>query len=102
MMVQLCSDLTAVGTNNGMKVRRAPWPCSNPALCLLRRSTMRVKSTSYMQWTWALVRRDSIMRWAMILRMLVMGTRSPGNGAGAVGAGGGRGVADALVAAGAP
>ena len=31
-----------------------------------------------MQWTWALVRRDSIMRWAMILRMWVMGTRSPG------------------------
>ena len=48
-----------------------------------------------MQWTCALVRRDSIMRWAMILRIWVMGTRSPGIEAGADGpasgfAGGGR------------
>src|ERR1700690_1468538 len=44
---------------------------------------MRVRSTSNMQWTWTLVRRDSIMRCAMILRMWFMGTRSPGIDAGA-------------------
>src|SRR6478609_5777089 len=44
---------------------------------------MRVRSTSNMQWTWALVRRDSIMRCAMILRTWFMGTRSPGIDAGA-------------------
>ena len=43
---------------------------------------MRVMSTSNMPWTCALVRRDSIMRCAMIRRMLVMGTRSPGMTAG--------------------
>ena len=37
-----------------------------------------VRSTSNMQWTWALVRRDSIMRCAMMRRMFVIGTRSPG------------------------
>src|SRR5215472_6679514 len=40
--------------------------------------TLRVKSTSYMQWTCALVRRDSIMCLAISLRMFDMGTRSPG------------------------
>src|ERR1700733_11917821 len=75
--------MMAARTKNGMKVSRTPWRCSNPFLCLARRLTMRVKSTSYMQWTWALVRRDSIMRWAMILRILVRGTRSPGYAAGA-------------------
>src|ERR1035438_5591380 len=77
--------MTAERTKKGMKVRRAPWRCSNPVFCLFRRLTMRVKSTSYMQCTWALVRRDSIMCLAISLRMLVMGTRSPGYGDGADG-----------------
>jgi len=54
---------------------------------------MRVMSTSNMQCTCALVRRDSIIRCAMMRRMLVRGTRSPGiavvagRGAGGAGAG---------------
>src|ERR1700674_376481 len=86
MIGHCCSAMMAARTKNGMNVRRTPWRCSKPAFCLLRRLTMRLKSTSYMQWTWALVRRDSIMRWAIILRIFVMGTRSPGYGAGAEGA----------------
>src|SRR6185369_9847994 len=60
---------------------------------------MRVRSTSNMQCTWALVRRDSIMRWAMILRIWLMGTRSPGmaTGAGVPASG----LAEGTVAAGA-
>src|ERR1700730_4823009 len=88
MIGHCCSAMMAARTKNGMNVRRTPWRCSKPAFCLLRRPTMRLKSTSYMQWTWALVRRDSIMRWAIILRIFVMGTRSPGYGAGAEGAAG--------------
>src|ERR1700692_4991038 len=61
-----------------MKVSRAPCRCSKPFLSLLRKLTMRVISTSNMQWTWALVRRDSIMRCAIILRICDIGTRSPG------------------------
>src|SRR5690348_15373152 len=80
--------MIAARTKNGMKVRRAPWRCSNPDLSLLRRFTIRVRSTSYMQWTWALVRRDSIMCLAISLRMFDMGTRSPGYGAGVAGRGG--------------
>src|SRR5467141_57982 len=85
-MGNCCSVMMTARAKKGMKVRRAPWRFSKADLVLLRRCTIRVRSTSYMQWTWALVRRDSIMRWAMILRMLVMGTRSPGYGAGAGGA----------------
>ena len=88
MIGHCCSAMMAARTKNGMNVRRTPWRCSKPAFCLLRRLTMRLKSTSYMQWTWALVRRDSIMRWAIILRIFVTGTRSPGYGAGDEGAGG--------------
>src|SRR5512140_3212954 len=88
MMGHCCKAMTAARTKKGMKVRRAPWRCSNPVLSLARRLTMRVKSTSYMQWTCALVRRDSIMCLAISLRMFVMGTRSPGYGAGAGGAAG--------------
>ena len=56
---------------------------------------MRVMSTSNMQWTCALVRRDSIMRCAMILRICVIGTTSPGMVAsvGADGLDAGEGVA---------
>src|SRR6267154_2104172 len=89
MIGHCCRAMIAARTKNGIKVRRTLWRCSNAFLCLARSATMREKSTSYMQWTWALVRRDSIMRWAMILRMFVMGTRSPGYGAGA---GGGAGL----------
>ena len=46
---------------------------------------MRVRSTSNMQWTCALVRRDSIMRWAMILRIWRHGNQIAGNGAPGVG-----------------
>src|SRR6266853_5319243 len=94
MIGHCCRAMIAARTKNGIKVRRTPWRCSNAFLCLARSATMREKSTSYMQWTWALVRRDSIMRWAMILRMFVMGTRSPGYGAGAGGAAGRGGAAE--------
>src|ERR1700733_6402158 len=94
IMGNCCSAMRAARTKNGMKVRRAPWRCSKPDLFRARMLTMRVKSTSYMQWTWALVRRDSIMRWAMILRMLVNGTRSPGMDAGAGRGAGGEATAD--------
>src|SRR3984893_2862161 len=77
-----CSAIMAARTKKGMKVSRAPLRCSKLDLSLLRRLTMRVMSTSNMQWTWALVRRDSIMRCAMILRIFVIGTRSPGMVAG--------------------
>src|SRR5277367_381710 len=73
-----CSAMITARTKKGMNVRRAPCRCSKADLVLLRSSTMRVMSTSNMQWTWALVRRDSIIRWAMILRIWVIGTRSPG------------------------
>src|SRR5437660_12025907 len=75
--------MIAARTKNGMKVRRAPLRCSKLFFNLLRRLTMRVRSTSNMAWTWALVRRDSIMRWAMILRIWLIGTTSPGIAAGA-------------------
>src|SRR3989442_7969432 len=106
-MGNCCRVMMAARTKNGMKVRRAPWRFSKEDLALLRRFTMRVRSTSNMQWTCALVRRDSIIRWAMILRIWVMGTRSPGMeaeagvtgladftaGVGAADAGGAAGVA---------
>ena len=81
-MGNCCRAIIAARTKNGMKVRRAPLRCSKLFLSLLRRLTMRVRSTSNMAWTWALVRRDSIMRWAMILRIWLMGTASPGMAAG--------------------
>src|SRR5713226_5990826 len=87
-MGNCCSVMMTARAKKGMKVRRAPWRFSKADLVLLRRCTIRVRSTSYMQWTWALVRRDSIMRWAIILRIFIMGTRSPGYGAGAEGAAG--------------
>src|SRR5258706_7448223 len=77
-----CKAIIAPRTKNGMKVRRAPLRCSKPDFCLLRRLEMRVKSTSNMQWTCALVRRDSIMRCALMLRIFVSGARSPGVGGG--------------------
>jgi hypothetical protein len=49
MMGHCCTAMMAARTKNGMKVRRTPWRCSNALLCLARRVTMRVKSTSYMQ-----------------------------------------------------
>src|SRR5216684_7735929 len=82
-MGNCCSVMMTARAKKGMKVRRAPWRFSKADLVLLRRCTIRVRSTSNMQWTWALVRRDSIMRWAMILRIWVMGTRSFGMEAGA-------------------
>src|ERR1700757_4190857 len=88
MIGHCCRAMTAARTKNGMNVRRAPWRCSNPDLSLLRRFTMRVRSTSYMQWTCALVRRDSIMWLGISLRMFYMGTRTPGYGAGVAGRGG--------------
>src|SRR5262244_1887497 len=83
MMGHCCKAMIAPRTKNGMNVSRAPWRCSNDALYLFRRLTMRLKSTSYMQCTCALVRRDSIMRCAMMRRIGVIGTRSPGIAAGA-------------------
>jgi hypothetical protein len=44
-----CTAMMVARTKNGMKVRRTPWRCSKALLCLARRVTMRVKSTSYMQ-----------------------------------------------------
>ena len=41
---------------------------------------MRVMSTLKTVWTCGLVRLDSTMRCAMMLRILVMGTRLPGRG----------------------
>src|SRR6266436_7182676 len=98
-MGNCCSVMMTARAKKGMKVRRAPWRFSKADLVLLLRCTIRVRSTSNMQWTWALVRRDSIMRWAMILRIWFMGTRSPGIDAGAEAtsdfAGGGAGVVGA-------
>src|ERR1700693_606089 len=81
-MGNCCNVMMTARAKNGMKVRRAPWRFSKADLFLLRSCTMRVRSTSNMQRTWALVRRDSIMRCAMILRICVIGTRSPGMVAG--------------------
>src|SRR5882757_2159761 len=98
-----CSVRIAARVKNGMKVRRAPLRFSKADLFLLRNCTMRVMSTSNMQWTCALVRRDSIMRVAMILRICDMGTRSPGIAAGAgellADFAGGAGAAEAVGAA---
>ncbi len=47
---------------------------------------MRVMSTLKTVWTCGLVCLDSTMRRAMMLRILVMGTRLPGMGASAAGA----------------
>src|ERR1700688_4721099 len=77
-----CSAMITARTKNGMNVSLAPCRRSNADFVLLRSCTIRVISTSNMQWTWALVRRDSIMRCAMILRICVIGTRSPGMVAG--------------------
>src|SRR6204780_2029205 len=85
-MGNCCSAMIAARTKNGMKVSRAPCRCSKADFVLLRRWTIFVMSTSNMAWTWALVRRDSIMRCAMICRIFVMGTDSAGIAAGAGGA----------------
>src|SRR5262249_14954636 len=82
MIGNCCKAIKAARTKNGMNVSRTPLRCSKLDLFLARSRTMLVKSTSYMQWTCALVRRDSTMRCAIILRMFVMGTRSPGMEAG--------------------
>src|ERR1700693_4064863 len=81
-MGNCCSAMITARTKNGMNVSRAPCRCSNADLVLFRSCTMRVMSTSNMQWTWALVRRDSILRCAMILRVCDIGARSPGMVAG--------------------
>src|ERR1041385_2824034 len=78
MIGNCCNAINAARTKNGMKVSRWPLRCSKLDLFLARKRTMLVKSTSYIQWTCALVRRDSTMRCAIILRIFVMGTRSPG------------------------
>ena len=55
-----------------------PVACSNFAFMLSRSLTMRVTSTSKMPCTCALVRFDMTMCSAIFLRMVVMGTTSPG------------------------
>src|SRR5260221_13921695 len=76
-----CKAIIAPRTKNGMKVRRAPLRCSKPDFCLLRRLEMRVKSTSNMQWTCALVRRHLVKGWAKMGTMFVGGANAPGGGA---------------------
>ena len=69
-----------------------PLRCSYFDFSFSRSLTMRVMSTLKTVWTCGLVRLDSTMRWAMMERILVMGTSSPGCGwgaAGFAGAGGG-------------
>src|ERR1700710_340052 len=89
----------------GMYVSLTPLRCSYFDFSFSRSLTMRVMSTLKTVWTWGLVRLDSTMRCAMMLRILVMGTSSPGSGwaaAGLAGAGaaGGGGAAAGVGAAG--
>ena len=57
-----------------------PLRCSYLVFSFSRSLTMRVMSTLKTVWTCGLVRLDSTMRCAMMERILVMGTSSPGCG----------------------
>src|SRR6185312_15240889 len=88
----LRSAMMAARVMNGMKVSLTPLRCSYLDFSFSRRRTMRVISTLKTVWTCGLVCLDSTMRFAMMARILVMGTSSPGSGADA-GAAGGAGFA---------
>src|SRR5579875_1387639 len=74
---------TAARVMNGMYVSLTPLRCSYLFFSFSRSLTMRVMSTLKTVWTWALVCLDSTMRFAMMARILDMGTSSPGCGVGA-------------------
>src|SRR5580704_4897702 len=69
----------------GMYVNLTPLRCSYFDFSFSRILTMRVMSTLKTVWTCGLVRFDSTMRCAMIERIFVIGTSSPGCGWGAAG-----------------
>src|ERR1700729_3579862 len=84
----LRSAAMAARVMKGMYVSLTPLRCSYFAFSFSRSLTMRVMSTLKTVWTCGLVCLDSTMRFAIIERILVMGTSSPGMGAGGgVGAG---------------
>src|SRR3954462_4905414 len=81
---------------NGIYVSFTPLRCSKLFFCFSRIFTMRVMSTLKTVWTCALVCFDSAMRLAMMLRILLIGTRSPESAYCPEGGGGdGDAVADA-------
>src|SRR5580692_8321562 len=84
---------------NGMYVSLTPLRCSYLDFSFSRMRTMRLMSILKTVCTWALVRLESTIRWAMIERMRVSGTSSsPAETTGATAGGGG---AAGLAAAGA-
>ena len=78
MMGHLRMAWMTARAKNGVYVSLLPVACSNLPFMLSRSFTIRVTSTSKMPCTCALVRFDMIMCSAIFLRMVVMGTTSPG------------------------
>src|SRR5579871_966375 len=81
------SATMAARVMNGMYVSLTPLRCSYFDFSFSRSRTMRVISTLKTVWTCGLVCLDSTIRFAMIERILLIGTTSPGKGAAAVGTG---------------
>ena len=77
-MGHLRRPCTTARAKNGVKVSLLPVACSNLPFIFSRSLTMRVTSTSKTPCTCALVRFDMIMCSAIFLRMVDMGTSSPG------------------------
>src|SRR5450432_619944 len=65
---------------NGIYVSLTPLRCSYFAFSFSRMRTIPVRSILKQVWTWGLMRLESTMRCAMIERMRVRGTSSPGWG----------------------
>src|SRR5580692_12561631 len=82
---------------NGMYVSLTPLRCSYLDFSFSRMRTMRLISILKTVWTWALVRLESTIRWAMMERIRVIGTSSSP----AVTTGAGAGVDGLAAAAGA-
>src|ERR1700690_4051770 len=81
----LRSAAMAARVMKGMYVSLTPLRCSYFDFSFSRSLTIRVISTLKTVWTCGLVRLDSTMRWAMMERIFVMGTISPGCGCAAAG-----------------
>src|ERR1700749_1352706 len=85
---------------NGMQVSLTPLRCSYLDFSFSRMRTMRLMSILKTVCTWALVRLESTMRWAMMERIRVNGTSSsPGMATGATGGAAGFAAAGAGVGA---
>src|SRR5271170_1988239 len=95
----LRSATMAARVMKGMYVSLTPLRCSYLDFSFSRILTMRVISTLKTVWTCGLVRFDSTMRCAMMERIFVIGTSSPGCGWGAAGLAGAGAVAEGAGAA---